>query len=235
VVDVGWLIVALVACSAPKETAPVDTGVPIPRGALQLGFPVPDRDAIATLVGVDHDPVVQSSGIGGLVCTDYEGRGFPHCYDEHDGSDYMLDGGFDAMDAGSAVVVAAAGGVVVATEDGHYDRCHADLSDPSGVSCDGNDGVANSVTIEHEGGYRTLYWHLMNGSVAVAVGASVGCGDPVGVIGSSGYSSAPHLHFELQDPDGVVIDPYAGVASQPETWWEEQGEVDALPGAGCAG
>ena len=224
-----WL---MLACAAPKESAVVDTGDPIPRGALQFGFPVPERDAIETLVGVDHDPVVQDDGLGGLICTAYDGRGFPHCYDEHDGSDFMLAGGFDAMDAGSTTAVAAADGVIVATEDGHYDRCHADLA---GVSCDGNDGVANSVIIEHEGGYRTLYWHLMKDSVVVAVGDAVTCGTPVGTLGSSGYSSAPHLHFELQDADGVTIDPFAGVASQPETWLAEQGDPDDLPGPGCAG
>jgi hypothetical protein len=40
----------------------------------------------------------------------------------------------------------------------------------------------------------------------------------------------PHLHFELQTTDHVVIDPYAGEHSQTETWWCDQGELEDLPG-----
>ena len=175
----------------------------------------------------------QDGVLGNVICTAYDGRPFPHCYDEHDGSDYMLEGGFETMDAGSATIVAAADGVVVATEDGHYDRGHADLDDPSGVSCDGHDGIANSVTLEHNDGVRSLYWHMMENSVAVVEGQQVQCGDPIGIIGSSGYSSAPHLHFEVQLSDGTTLDPYAGSESQPESWWQDQGDPDDLPGDGC--
>ena len=41
--------------------------------------------------------------------TDYLGRGFPHCYDNHTGSDFILQGGFSAMDDGTTVVAAADG------------------------------------------------------------------------------------------------------------------------------
>jgi hypothetical protein len=233
----AWLAALALACSAPEDSSlPVatETGDPVLRGEVVFGFPVDDRSAISTLVGVDHDPTVHDGTLGGLVCTAYDGSPFPACYDEHDGSDFMLDGGFDAMDAGSAGVRAAADGVVVSTEDGHYDRCHADVSDPSGVSCDGNDGIANHVIVEHAGGVQTLYWHLMKDSVLVAVGDVVSCGQALGRIGSSGFSSAPHLHFEVNLADGAVLDPYAGVESQPETWWDDQDGDEGLPGDGCA-
>ncbi len=180
-------------------------------------------------MGVDHDPEVHE-GIYRAICLDYLSRGFPHCYDEHDGSDFILDGGFDAMDAGSATIIAAADGVVLETEDGHYDRCHADLA-TADVSCDGYEMVANSVILEHETGHRTLYWHMMNGSVAVQEGQQVTRGTVLGVIGSSGYSSTPHLHFELQDAEGQAIDPFAGELSQPETWWCQQGDGEEPPGS----
>jgi hypothetical protein len=198
---------------------------------LLFGFPVADPLAISTRVGVDHDPADGTGLAGDAICLDYLGRGFPHCYDEHDGSDFILDGGFDAMDAGSAQVVAAADGTVVAIEDGHYDRCHADIS--VGVTCDGNDGVANSIILEHADGTQTWYWHLMSGSQLVEVGDSVSCGDPLASIGSSGLSSMPHLHFEVLLPGGEVTDPYAGPYSQEESLWEDQGFPEGLPGPGC--
>jgi murein DD-endopeptidase MepM/ murein hydrolase activator NlpD len=200
----------------------------------RFGFPLPERDRFPTLVGVDHDPVVQDDTlVGRATCSDYEERGFPHCYDEHGGSDYLLEGGFEAMDAGSSPIVAAADGVVVEIADGNYDRCHADLESGE-VSCDGNPKASNHVILEHADGVFSLYWHLMSGSVAVAVGDAVACGDAVGIVGSSGESSTPHLHFEINDADGKVLDPYAGPASQPTSLWAEQRAIDELPGPGCA-
>ena len=224
------LLLGLVACSAHEggDTAPPpDTGAA--ETPFQLSFPVDDPAAIAPpVIGVDHDPEVHE-GIDALICTNYAGLGFPHCYDEHHGSDFLLDGGFDAMDAGSAWVLAAAPGTVVEVEDGHYDRCHGDLATMD-VSCDGHEVVGNHVIVAHDSGYRVLYWHFMKDSIDVAVGDVLSRGDPLGRIGSSGYSTTPHLHLELQDPDGEVIDPYAGDYSQPESWWCAQGDVDGLPG-----
>jgi hypothetical protein len=218
----------LIGCPTPAVDD--DTGGDgVLRGALALALPVAELELIdPPVIGVDHDPEVYE-GIYRAYCTDYMGRGFPHCYDEHDGSDLMLEGGFEAMDAGSATILAAYPGTVVDREDGNYDRCHADFGSQD-VDCDGHPMLANYVIVEHEGGYRTLYWHMKTDSVAVAVGDPVEAGDALGLIGSSGYSSAPHLHFELQAPSGEAIDPYAGEHSQPETWWCEQGDPDGLPG-----
>lgn len=234
------MIPLALGCAPPEagppddSSAAVDTAAPdeLPRAEPQLRFPLVERELFAQTVGVDHDPVeYEPESIEAAICTNYDGRGFPWCYDSHDGSDYLLVGGFDTMDAGSATIVAAADGVVVSTEDGHYDRCSAS---PEGIDCDGHDGIANHVIVEHAGGWRTLYWHLKQDSVAVTEGQAVSCGEALGLVGSSGYSSAPHLHFELQSPEGVVVDPYAGAWSQPETWWVDQGDPEGLPGSGCA-
>jgi len=195
-----------------------------------LSLPVLETDRIALpVIGADHDPD-DYEGAYQLICADYEGRAFPHCYDGHDGSDFLLDGGFAAMDDGSATVLAAAPGVVVDTEDGHYDRCHGELASLD-VSCDGHEMIGNSVIIEHASGHRTLYWHFMKDSIEVAVGDAVDTGTPLGLMGSSGRSSQPHLHFELQDEEGTWIDPYAGELSQEYSWWCEQGHPDSIPGA----
>jgi len=52
----------------------------------------------------------------------------------------------------------------------------------------------------------SLYAHLQSGSIAVQVGDRVRVGDPVGLVGSTGVTTAPHLHFEIQ-VNGVAINP----------------------------
>lgn len=194
---------------------------------LRFAFPVADPEQIDGLVGVDHDPDVQTTRAEQLICRDYLGRGFPHCYDEHDGSDFLLKGGFEAMDAGSVAVIAAASGVVEQTRDGQYDRCHGTLD---GVDCDGYDIIPNLVAVRHPDGVLTRYLHLAKDSVVVEVGQEVAEGEVLGLVGSSGNSSLPHLHFEVQDAAEVVYDPYAAEAEA--SWWCDQGPPDGLPG-GC--
>jgi murein DD-endopeptidase MepM/ murein hydrolase activator NlpD len=57
---------------------------------------------------------------------------------------------------------------------------------------------------------RVFYCHLS--SVAVANGTAVSAGDVIGALGSSGNSTGPHLHFEIQR-NGSSIDPAAWLAS----------------------
>ncbi len=221
------------ACSpVAVDTGVLDTGEVVPRGALAFRWPLTDPTVIYQTTGVDHDPDVYEEKAYQVICRDYAGRAFPWCYDEHRGSDYLLDGGFEAMDAGSTPIVAAADGVVSATDDGNYDRCHAETD---GVSCDGYEQAPNYVDLTHATGHVTRYFHMKTGSVAVSVGDAVKCGDLLGYVGSSGNSSAPHLHFQLQGADGTVIDSYAGPESQPETWWLEQGDDEGFPGMVCPG
>jgi murein DD-endopeptidase MepM/ murein hydrolase activator NlpD len=82
-------------------------------------------------------------------------------------------------------VTAAADGVVVAV--GH-----------SGV------GYGNYVVIAHGSGVETLYGHLL--ATTVSTGQVVVRGQQVGLEGSTGFSTGPHLHFELR-VNGAVLDP----------------------------
>ena len=59
----------------------------------------------------------------------------------------------------------------------------------------GGSGYGNYVVVDHGGGYTTLYAHLT--SVKVSVGDMVGQGDTVGITGSTGNSTGPHLHYEV--------------------------------------
>ena len=212
----------------PPPEAALDTG---DGPSLRLSLPLAEPSRYDTVLGVDHDPIIQEPGLGQLTCLDHAERSFPHCYDEHLGTDFLLQGGFGSMDAGSSAVIAAAPGTVTLAEDGHYDRCHGDLAS-GGNDCDGYEMIANKVEITHEDGWVSRYLHLKQGSVAVAVGDEVSRGQQLGLVGSSGNSYTPHLHLELHDAEDNVVDPYAGPASQDWSLWCDQGDLDDLPG-GC--
>ena len=62
----------------------------------------------------------------------------------------------------------------------------------------------------------------------VDIGDNVVQGEQIGLVGSSGWSTMPHLHFEVETPMGQIVDPYAGPYSQAETYWCDQ--QDPLPG-----
>ena len=90
-----------------------------------------------------------------------------------------------------------------------------DISAPMGANfIAANDGVVtkagmnsaygNMVIIDHGGGISTLYAH--GSEILVQVGQVVKRGDAVLKVGSTGYSTGPHAHFEVR-MDGVVTDP----------------------------
>jgi len=92
--------------------------------------------------------------------------------------------GFDlAAKTGTPVAAAAGGTITHAGEAGTY---------------------GNLVTIRHDNGFETRYAHLS--SVSVKVGDKVEPGQQVGNVGTTGYSTGPHLHFELRH-DGKPLDP----------------------------
>lgn len=92
--------------------------------------------------------------------------------------------GFDLAAASGTEVAAAARGTVV----------HAG---PAGT-------YGNLVTLRHENGFETRYAHLSE--VDVKVGDVVETGAELGKVGTTGYSTGPHLHFEVRH-SGQAIDP----------------------------
>lgn len=67
-----------------------------------------------------------------------------------------------------------------------------------------NSGYGNTVVIDHGYGYETLYGHLSR--TKVIIGQSVNRGDVIGLIGSTGASTAPHLHYEVMK-NGQKVNP----------------------------
>ena len=59
-----------------------------------------------------------------------------------------------------------------------------------------NGGYGNCVMIDHGNGYYTLYGHMS--SIACSVNQTVTQGQVIGYVGSTGYSTGPHLHFEIR-------------------------------------
>lgn len=67
-----------------------------------------------------------------------------------------------------------------------------------------NVAYGNMVIIDHGGGISTLYAH--GSEILVEVGQTVKRGDPILKVGSTGYSTGPHAHFEVRI-NGVTTDP----------------------------
>jgi murein DD-endopeptidase MepM/ murein hydrolase activator NlpD len=140
----------------------------------------------------DHDP---SSGMKDYRCGTMT-------YDGHDGVDLRIPT-MEAQQRGVSVLAAAAG-VIKAVRDGI-----ADVN----VRAIGFDSVkgrecGNGVLIEHEGGWETMYCHMAKGSVHVREGERVDIGTSLGLVGLSGQTEFPHLHFAVGHY-GRMVDPFA--------------------------
>jgi len=179
-VRIPLALLAVAACGG-DVTAPPGGGDP-----LVLEWPVPGVEGVDWVINnyVDLQP---GSGL-----RDY--RGGVKTYDGHQGVDIDVPN-FRWMDDDHPVVAAHAG-EVVAVHDSEPDR---------NTSCV---GFWNFVRIRHDDGSVLIYGHLKQGSVAVPVGQLVAAGDTLGVVGSSGCSTQPHLHLELLGPSGSLLDPF---------------------------
>ena len=65
-------------------------------------------------------------------------------------------------------------------------------------------GYGKYVIIDHGGGIQTLYAHMS--ALSVTVGQTVAQGEKIGEVGSTGWSTGPHIHFEIRK-DGQAINP----------------------------
>ncbi|MBO6620883.1 MAG: peptidoglycan DD-metalloendopeptidase family protein [Balneola sp.] len=143
----------------------------------------------------------------------------------HAGTDFFTwPFAWNKMDNGEVAVVAGAPGVIIYSSDGNDDR-----------SCSFNSRNWNAVYIQHSDGSVAWYGHLKRNSLtSKRVGEEVEEGEYLGIVGSSGNSTGPHLHFELHDEDGAVVDPFKGSCNQiAGSLWKSQpdyydSEINAL-------
>jgi len=104
--------------------------------------------------------------------------------------------GIDISTTIGSPVMAAADGVVVAV--GHTAS-----------------GYGNYVVIAHGAGIETLYGHLL--ATKVSFGDSVSRGQVIGLEGSTGFSTGPHVHFELR-VNNALMDPMPYMPIPGTTW-----------------
>lgn len=215
------LIVATCVAAAAEPPGPISVVVPAPQvradgpGAGAVPAVPPDRllapEAAPTItfrwptrrydwghlvnyVDLDPTPGLLDYGCGTVT------------YDGHRGDDIYLES-FVEMDEGR-FVVAGAPGSVVWVEDSYYDRNTAPNSFP-----------VNYVHLRHDDGSESLYFHLRTWSTLVATGQRVFAGQPLGLVGSSGNSSDPHLHFEIQDASAAAYEAFAGPCRTGSSYW----------------
>ncbi len=164
-----------------------------PDARLQLVLPVDCELGKSCLIQklVDHDP--------GPGRRDYRCGNLTT--DGHDGVDIRLRTMQD-MAVGYPVIAAAAG-TVLRVRDGEPDISSRIRTDRNGKD------AGNGVVIDHGDGWETQYSHLKMGSIAVRPGQKVAAGERLGLIGMSGNSEFPHLHFSLR-LRGVPVDPHSG-------------------------
>jgi len=99
------------------------------------------------------------------------------------------------IDIGDAGIM---GGSICASKSGTVtyvnNSCTHNYAKTSSCGCGG--GYGNYVIIQHDGTYSTLYGHMT--SASVSVGDYVQQGDVIGTVGSTGWSTGAHLHFEVR-------------------------------------
>ncbi|MBF4582608.1 peptidoglycan DD-metalloendopeptidase family protein [Curtobacterium sp. VKM Ac-2865] len=160
-----------------------------------------DRDAYTVTAAAAQPKVTDSSSFtndpagtiqwpfptGVPITSGFGGRqvaGCSFCSTNHQGVDF-------APGAGTPIHVIAAGTVVkVQAHDG---------------------GFGNDVWVEHEVDgkqFTSVYGHMQDDSFQVMQGQEVEVGDVLGLVGSTGNSTGPHLHLEVH-LDGVPVDPLA--------------------------
>jgi hypothetical protein len=115
-------------------------------------------------------------------------------------------------------IIAAAPGIIIGKSDGNYDQNCAFCS----VAC-----TWNAVYVMQDDGSVAWYGHMKSGSLTPKnVGDNVALGEYLGVVGSSGNSTGPHLHFEVYTNSSYtqLVDPWAGSCNSlgGTSWWANQ-------------
>jgi len=169
---------------------PVGTWLIIPGGKREfISWSVPvgltrDNPAVAQILGVGSCGVVSGGAVG------YGSFIWPTDSHVLSGNDYSPETNHRGIDisgySGSPIYATDAGVIVYA---GWNDY-----------------GYGNMIIVDHGTGWQSLYAHLS--SLNVICSQSVGQGDIIGAMGSTGNSTGPHLHFELMNTEYGKVNPW---------------------------
>jgi len=183
----------------PSKAAALDFGWPV-----QKSVDAPYNETWAISYYMDHN---MSFGIQDYICG-------VKTYNGHKGVDiYMWPFYWEQMSLNYTEIIAAEAGQIVYKQDQNSDQNCSD------------GGQWNAVYIQHSDGSTAWYGHMKKESLTTKnVGDMVSKGEFLGIIGSSGDSNGPHLHFEVYDSNGALIDPYYDScnALNIESWWADQ-------------
>lgn len=199
------------------KLAPVAPFPPPLQGGLQwplkksAGFHDPDYHGISNFV--DLDPTYPNHLLDWNCGT--------RTYDLADGSNHA---GIDIflwpfqwtlMDSQAIDIIAAAPGTIIGKTDGNDDR-----SCPNHYSADWN-----AVYLQHADGSVAWYGHMKKFSqTSKPIGATVATGEFLGKVGSAGFSTGPHLHFENHSAvsNYQILEPFHGACNVPASLWAQQ-------------
>lgn len=126
------------------------------------------------------------------IITDYYGTRTWNSQGMHYGLD--ISGNYQS---GADIVSAESGTVILVSN-------YCTHNYPKNYSCGCGGGFGNYLIVDHGNGYATLYGHCS--SIDVSVGQKVQRGEVIAHVGSTGYSTGYHLHFEVRQ-NGQRIDP----------------------------
>lgn len=184
---------------------------------------------IMNFVDLDPNSINDGSNTNPAEIADYSCG--DRCYDYHTGTDIVLEPYYwNEKTAKNTWVIAGAPGVIVDKHDGAFDE----QCDPPPSICGSEpDNRGNYVVILHDdGSTASFYMHMVQNSLTTKQeGDRVNAGDYLGIAGSSGCSSGPHLHFEVRtgyvdagtgyENTGTVVDPFANgsCAVSTSSWW----------------
>jgi hypothetical protein len=192
----------LASLVAALALGPLIAGAAAPSSTAPPAFKWPAR---CTLGGscviqnyVDHDP---GPGARDFNCGTLT-------YDKHSGVDIRLQS--LRQQIAGVDVLAAADGKVLRVRDGVIDQSVRvrGVTEVKGGEC------GNGLVVDHGGGWQTQYCHMAKGSLAVKPGDAVRAGDRLGLIGLSGMTEYPHLHFTVRH-DAEVVDPFLKAGANP--------------------
>lgn len=128
-------------------------------------------------------------------------------YNGHKGTDIRIRD-LGMMRRGVSVRAAAAGRVI-----GSRNNMPDVNVKKIGVKALKGQDCGNGARIDHGEGWITQYCHMRRGSMRVKPGDQVKVGQVLGLVGLSGRTEFPHLHFQVQNR-GKLVDPFVGVTDK---------------------